>query len=295
MGSGSGAQVQINKLLVTCPSGAPGTWGNNSCSFTRTPYVNFSSDYADATHNTYPTKCSVLSAGYTSNSPWTGAFSVANDGTVGYAAGGAGDWQASTAYAMSNQIDAFIYPSVNNSGKFGYQASASCTSGSTEPDWASSTAGCPAAGNTCTDGTCTWTNIGKIGGQGPGFDLLYFSPTRGCRRLNTITGYIFNGNNENTNYPGTGGSVSPAGQMQTDSVPALFNSCLNQFDSCAGNVCKTPSGSYSNYTTTGSPGGMCPSCTQGQIGYCQSVATAGIGQLTDQGTLHDGGIKVNSR
>ena len=295
MGSGTGAQVQINKLLVTCPSGAPGTWGSNSCSFTRTPYVNFTSDYADPVHSAYPAKCSVLPVGYTSNSPWVGAFSVANDGTIGYTAGGAGDWQANTAYSISNQLDAFIYPSTNNSGKVGYQAAGSCTSGGTEPNWGSSTAGCPAAGNTCSEGSCTWTNIGKIGGQGPGFDVLYFSPTRGCRRLNTMTGNIFNGTNENSSYPGTGGVASPAGPMQTDSVPGLFNSCLNQFDSCTGNACGPPSGSYSNYTTSGSPGSMCPSCTQGQIGYCQSVATAGIGLLTDRGTLHDGGIKSNPR
>jgi hypothetical protein len=137
-----------------------------------------------------------------------GALSVANDGTIGYTAGGAGDWQANTAYSNSNQLDAFIYPSTNNSGKVGYQAAGSCTSGGTEPNWGSSTAGCPAAGNTCSEGSCTWTNIGKIGGQGPGFDVLYFSPTRGCRRLNTMTGNIFNGTNENSSYPGTGGVVS---------------------------------------------------------------------------------------
>ncbi|MFZ3262448.1 MAG: hypothetical protein WA172_00470 [Terriglobales bacterium] len=284
MGSGSGAQVQINKLLVTCPSGAPGTWGSNSCSFARTPYVNFTSNS--------PANCSVLPAGFTSNSPWMGAFSVANDGTVGYVAGGAGDWQASMAYNYTVPVDAFVYPTMNNSSKNAFQATTSGTSGTSEPNWGTA---CNTAGSTCADGTITWTNIGKIGGQGPGFDVLYFSPTRGCRRLNTITGYILNGTNENADYPGTGGSVSAAGQMQTDSVPALFNSCLNQFDSCTGNVCKPPSGSYSNYTTTGSPGNMCSSCTQGQIGYCQSVATAGIGPLTDQGTLHDGGIKVNPR
>ena len=287
MGNGSGALVQVNQLLVSCPSGAPGTWGTNTCSFTRTPYVNFTSDYADPAHSTYPTKCSVVASGFTSNSPWMGAFSVANDGTVGYAAGGAGDRQAETAYGNNNQVDAFIYPLTNNAGKNAYQATTPGTTGTTEPNWGASTAGCPAAGNTCADGTVTWTNIGKIGGQGPGFDLVYYSPSLGCRRFNSLTGYIYNGNH----YTGPAGP----GQMQTDSVPALFNSCLNQFDSCTGNVCKPPSGSYANYTTTGSPGGMCPSCTQGQIGYCQNVAEAGIAPLTDEGTLHDGGIRANSR
>ncbi len=287
MGSGSGALVQVNKLLVACPSGAPGTWGASTCAFTRTPYVNFTSDFADPAHTSYPTKCSVLPSGYTSNSPWTGAFSVANDGTIGYAAGGAGDWQANTAYGISGRLDAFIYPVSNNSGKNAYRATGPGTSGVTEPNWGSSTTGCPGVGNNCTDGTITWTNIGKIGGQGPGFDVLYYSPILGCRRLNTLTGYIYN----SLDYSGTAGS----GQIQTDSVSALFNSCLDQFDSCTGNVCKPPAGSYSNYTTTGSPGSMCPSCTQGQIGYCQSVAEAGTGLLTDQGTLHDGGITVNSR
>ena len=265
MGTGTGADVQVNKLTVTCPSGAPHTWGSATCTFARAVYVNFTSG-----------STAVLPSGYTSNSPWTGAFAMANDGTVGYAAGGAGEWQASTTYNNTTVGDAFIYPSVNNASNYAFQATTPGTSGSTEPNWHSS---CNTVGSTCTDGTTTWTNIGKLGGQGPGFDLLYYSPTLGARRLNTLTGYIFNA----SGYSGS----SVAGYAVSDTVPNNFNSCLDQYDTCAGNVCTPPGGTYAGYASAGTPPGTA-------ISGCQTQAQS-VQPFTDQTTLHDGGIKSNPR
>ena len=338
VGTGTGAQVQINKLLVTCPSGAPGTWSTNPCTFSRTPYINFTS-------NT-PANCSVLSSGYTSNAPWTGAFSVANDGSIGYAAGGAGDWAATTAYNNTAVRDAFIYPTVNNSsitisnaavsgsgpytvtltisrnlaasgyhivvtglkpvayngtftstaigsntvsyslasnpgactdctgslpGSNAFQATSAGTTSSSEVDWMTY---CQAPGDMCpTDGTIPWTNIGKIGGQGPGFDLLFYNPASGCRRYNTMTGYILNG----TGYSGTPSS----GYMQSDSVANNFNGCLDQYDDCSSGTCKPPTGNYAGYTSS-------------QITGCQTAAQS-TQPFTDRAGIHDGGIKANSR
>ena len=255
MGSGTGNQVQVNQLRITCPSGAPHTWGANPCTMDRYVYVNFTSSGT-----------AVLPTSYTSNSPWTGQFAMADDGTVGYAAGGAGDWQASTAYSNTALVDAFIYPSVNNTHHDGFQATVTGTSGLSEPNWDSVCA------TTCTDNTITWTNLGKIGSQGPGFDLLYYSPTLGARRLNTLTGYIFNA----SGYSGS----QTAGYAVSDTVPNNFNSCLNQYDNCAGNVCTPPTGLYSGYTG-------------GQISGCQTTAQS-VQPFTDQTTLHDGGIKDDS-
>jgi len=250
MGTGTGANVQVNKLTVSCT--APSGFASTTCTFTRSPYVNFTSDT--------PTKCSVLPATYSSNAPWTGGFSAANDGSVGYSAGGAGDWSALATYTTP---DSFIYPqaSANNPGKYAYQAtscSGSCVQSGSEPTLFNQT-----VGGTTTDGNITWTNIGKIGGQGPGFDLLYFSPTRGCSRINTRIGKIYRGNGEGAGYPN--GTADPAGVFVTDSVSGLFNICLLQYGT---------SGPY----------------TQAQVNSCQNITS---GHLTDLGTIHDGGMRVN--
>jgi hypothetical protein len=259
MGTGAGANVQVNKLTVSCFERRPGDFATTVCTFDRSPYVNFSSDS--------PTPCSIISPGYTSNSPWTGTFSVANDGSVAYAAGGAGPWSATARYSTP---DSFLYPLDNNVGQNAFQATAcwGLCQQSSEPDW---DAYCPDAGQSCLDGAITWTNIGKIGSQGPGFDLLYFSPTKGCSRINTRLAKIYRGNGQGVGYPF--GTPDPAGAFMTDSASGLFNICLLQYD----------------VNGQAPPGGF----TVAEIAGCQATAAYGSGALTDLGTLHDASIRIN--
>ena len=104
-----------------------------------------------------------------------------------------------------------------NIANFMFQASAGTTSG-TEPNWSSL---CATQGSTCTDGSVTWTNIGKVAGQGPGFDVLHFDPLRGCSRINSRLMKIYRGTNEGVNWPSTG-TADPAGQIVTDDAVICF-------------------------------------------------------------------------
>lgn len=133
---------------------------------------------------------------------WTSTFVSANDGSVAFGMGGGQDWLASWTPTVN---ETFLFPQTNApSGSKGFQATTvSSATGSSEPNWASS---CPSTGNTCTDGGVTWTNIGNIGGQGPGFDVVGYSPSQGSWRLNTRIAKI---------YRGTGNSA-PAGATTTN-------------------------------------------------------------------------------
>jgi hypothetical protein len=301
MGSVTGAaNVQVNKLLVSCT--APSGFASTRCTFKRTPYVNFAADHADPNATgggTIAAPCSVLPnathGGYTSNSPWTGGFVVANDGSVGYSLGGAPNWLAGTSYVTP---DSFIYPTSGNSGKDGFQATQAGTSGATQPLWDNAPntgdticdpntgdGGSPQGVNVpCAAGQVQWTNIDKIGGQGPGFDMVYFNPKRGCSHMNTRSALIYRGTNEGPNRPAAptlAQPTDPSGTFTTDQVAALFNHCLLQF------------GTSGPYSTTGN---VMPGQTNngGQIGYCQTVASSGMGTLTDVGGIHDGGIQMDS-
>lgn len=179
----AGDNVTVNRLVIQ-----PG--GN---SFSRTPYVQFTSDT--------PVACSVLPANYVDGG-WNGVIKVSTDGSFTYATGGAGDWLPSHAYASP---DDFIFPQMNNGGapNKAFQATVSGSSGSSEPNW---NVTCPNAGNTCTDGGVTWTNIGSIKGQGNGFDVLNYRPGKGCSRINTFIGKVYRAT----------GSSEPAGTLTTD-------------------------------------------------------------------------------
>jgi hypothetical protein len=140
---------------------------------------------------------------------WTSEFVTANDGSVAYGMGGGQDWITSWTPTVN---ETFLYPQTNAPvGSKGYQATAvTGPTGGSEPIWSNATTatppGCPNAGETCSDGGVTWTNIGNIGGQGPGFDVVGYSPSQGSWRLNTRIGKI---------YRGTGNSV-PAGPVTTN-------------------------------------------------------------------------------
>jgi hypothetical protein len=66
------------------------------------------------------------------------------------------DWPTSTAVAAG----AFLWPQSNNNGKYVYQTSGACTTGSSKPSpWNQTVGGAQA------DGGCTWTNIGTYRGD----------------------------------------------------------------------------------------------------------------------------------
>jgi hypothetical protein len=91
-------------------------------------------------------------------------------------------------------------------------SSGSATTAGVEPNWASN---CNGLLSTCTDGGVVWTNIGNVGGQGPGFDHLHFDPQRGCTRQNTRLTRQYQGHNQGTSWPNFG-TPDPSGQWMTD-------------------------------------------------------------------------------
>ena len=192
----SSVPTQVNQVTVNSSIASPG-----SGTLSRNIYVDFTSDS--------PVPCSVVESAAPGNpttyaSSWDGDFEVADDGTISYGLTGGYDWAQSWTVTP---VDTFILPTAGNSGKYGFQATAITGSGVTgisEPFW------CQTAGCTVTDGGVTWTNIDKLNGQGPGFDVLIYRPAgtvaAGCTRINTRLGKI---------YRGTGNSA-PAGYMTTN-------------------------------------------------------------------------------
>lgn len=140
----------------------------------------------------------------------------------GATGGGASYWNGNTFVLLTVNNSSFTYTFKTTSGSHptsttgtatwlvrvnsGYQATTAGTTGSAghEPDWTQ----CPVLGTTCTDNTAVWTNIGPIGGQGPGFDIMNYRPGVGCTRCNTRTGRCFKGHG---NYGATVTSVATAG------------------------------------------------------------------------------------
>jgi hypothetical protein len=167
-------------------SGAPSTW-----TVTRAPYVDFTKSIATGG----PVDCSVIPTSYSHS--WSGSWSVANDGSINVGSTGGPDWQASWTPTVT---ETFILPTVGNSAKKGFQATAVTgpTSG-TEPTWSS----CSTA---CTDGGVTWTNVGAVNAQGKGFDVFSYQPGVGCSYVNTLIGKIYRGT----------GNAQPAGYWTTD-------------------------------------------------------------------------------
>jgi len=194
--------VTVYKLTV-CRNGFSDAVCSSTATdtFTRAIWANF----ADSVNGVLPTDY---------NSTWGGTFGVAADGSTTVTSAGGGSYQtinqqpgvAGCPSCAISSTDVFILPVNNNTQNMGYQASTGTISG-TEPNWHSL---CPNVTNTCTDGSVTWTNIGKLTGQGPGFDELHFgSPiantARGYSRLNTRTAKITRGATEYTPVASGGG------------------------------------------------------------------------------------------
>jgi hypothetical protein len=188
--------TQINRLTICRYSTDPGCSGQSPNTLIRTPYIDFTSD----AHGNCNVLMGSLGNGTAYNTTWTGSFQIGNDGSVAYGLGGGIDWAPSWTPTVN---ESFIVPTSANggSGNHGYQATAvTGPTGSTHPTW------CSTAGCTVTDGGVTWSYIGGVGGQGPGFDVVIYRPSQGCTRLNTRIGKIYRGT----------GNFAPAGYMTTN-------------------------------------------------------------------------------
>ena len=192
----SNVSTQVNRLVITSSIAIPGTG-----TLTRTLYADFvngTGSYGGVMNSACPGNPTTYS------NTWTGSFQLADDGTVSYGMTGGYDWPGASQAVVSP--DCFILPKVGNSGKYGFQATTGGTTGTSEPAWSN----CSTVGSTCTDGTVIWTNINKLSGQGPGFDMVIYGPPSsadpGYTRINTRLGKIYRG----------AGNTAPAGLMTTN-------------------------------------------------------------------------------
>jgi hypothetical protein len=184
--------TQVNKLTLCRFSTDPNCTTANTVSsaayvdFTNTDTNVCGSDVTKQFGNT------TNFAGPGSNT-WRSEFLTAADGSVAYGTGGAQDWLTDWTPTVTQS---FILPTVGNSAVHAFQATAvtGATSG-TEPTWSS-------CSPSCTDGGVTWTDVGTIGGQGPGFTIFVYrpgtGPGSGCSMINTRTGYIYRGGTTGT-------------------------------------------------------------------------------------------------
>jgi NADH:ubiquinone oxidoreductase subunit len=192
----SNVSTQVHRLVITSSIATPGKG-----TLTRTLYADFvngTGSYSGVMNSACPGNSTTYS------NTWTGSFQLADDGTVSYGMTGGYDWPGASQAVVSP--DCFILPTVGNSDKYGFQATTGGTTGTSEPAWNN----CSTVGSTCTDGTVIWTNIGKLSGQGPGFDMLIYEPPGsadpGYTRINTRLGKIYRG----------AGNTAPDGLMTTN-------------------------------------------------------------------------------
>lgn len=263
--------------------GLTGGLPNGTDSVTRTLKVDFSSDAGGP--------CHIVPSDYVST--WNGQFAVDDLGRFNIGSGGGGSYQTiiehpnvatgsgSTLVVTGN--DVFIMPVLNQpaGGHWMFQYSGGTTSG-TEPNWAAATTsgGCPAVGNVCVDGTGFWTNIGKVNGQGAGFDVFHFDPADGCTYINTRLARSYRGNNEGPLWPAVG-TPRPSGQQLSDDTTTCYRmngtgcgsgGVVNFTDLVTLHAISTPfNGRYSRMepTDTGPLTSPSYSCTTGSVQWTQ--------------------------
>jgi hypothetical protein len=192
----SNVSTQVNRLVITSSIATLGTG-----TLARTLYADFvngTGSYGGVMNSACPGNPTTYS------NTWTGSFQLADDGTVSYGMTGGYDWPGASQAVTAP--DCFILPKVGNPSKYGFQTTTGGTTGTSEPAWSN----CSTVGSTCTDGTVIWTNIGKLSGQGPGFDMVIYGPPGsadpGYTRINTRLGKIYRG----------AGNAAPAGLMTTN-------------------------------------------------------------------------------
>ncbi len=283
--------TQVNKLTICATTSSLNcSLATKNNSLIRAQYVDFASDN--------PVSCKVIQSAAAGNpttykTAWISSFQVADDGSVSYGMTGGYDWSAvdvNNAAWVPVPIDTFIFPQAYNTGKDGFQATAvTGPVGSTEPNWDS------ACKTSCKDGGVTWTNIGPLAGQGPGFDVLTYRPSQGCTRINTRLGKVYRGD----------GNSAPAGYLTTNDTIACTRAAKG------GPVtypCRLPDlltlheveqgqdGRYVSFSPTGgnaaNPAGQwnsgsltCQVPSDSWLGAWSSSASYGAGQVVSYGGL----------
>src|SRR5208337_1697682 len=183
----------VNQLIVTSTITA------NTGTLVRTLYA----DFVNGTGSYGGVLPPITVGANTSNYKiiWNGEFNASNGGSLGVPLGGGYDWLTLWTPADSVGNTIFIYPVIGNAAGNAFQATTiSGATGASEPTWSTCT-------TTCTDGSVTWTNIGNLsGGQGPGFDIVQYSPALGYSRINTRLAKIYRGS----------GNSAPAGLFTTN-------------------------------------------------------------------------------
>jgi hypothetical protein len=128
----------------------------------------------------YTASGNCLSTGFIVNYA-TGGGSGQTDTDYATGFGGGPDWTANTAWSTTGLIIT-VFPQSNtaNPGNYLYQVTGNGTTGATEPALFNQT-----IGGTTTDGTVTWTNIGKGGQSANGtYYVGVWRNGSGCRLLN---------------------------------------------------------------------------------------------------------------
>lgn len=207
---------------VTVLSGGGGDWSASTAvttdSFIRpqtnsTPATLYSATFNSA-NNTATLYVENYTLGTTAHVAITGAKPSSGNWNGEWAVTGTATYTTCDSPAVACAVITVTVPSgsglgsyTQDSGQLGYanamyQALGSGTTGTTAPNWMEN---CQGQGDVCGDNTVAgggWVNIGNVGGQGPGFDIMHYDPARGCARFNTRTGRV---------YYGTGWPSQPAG------------------------------------------------------------------------------------
>jgi hypothetical protein len=253
----------VNKVVVSSSITAPG-----AATLSRATYADFANGSGG-----YGGVLPFFTVGACTNTyanSWTSNFYVSTDGSVGYGMTGGYDWCAAwtPADAIGNAI--FIQPNLNNVANHGFQATtiSGPTDSATEPNWA-------ACSPTCTDGGVTWTDIGVVQGQGPGFDIVFYGPpgsaAPGYSRVNTRLAKIYRGTGNSapagaittfdpvactraTGAPCTSTSVNLPDEYTLHAAPNLMRSGWMRFGPTGGEALNNP-GNWNSGTLTCQPNG----------------------------------------
>ena len=255
-----------------------------TCKLNRTTYVNFTSNTPVNCSATAPASGSdrvtneILPSDYVVG--WTGNFTTTDDDSIGYTAAGAGGWQPNTVYSYP---DSFV-THTSGTTHCAIWATTGGTSGATDPLAAYTGGTCPTAGTTFNDGpNLVWTSVGasnsstssKLEGQGPGFDVLWYSPTQGCSRLNSRLPKI---------YRGTGNALA-AGHPKN-----------NNYTVCTQTAASWQALISGGYLTAGQDPGWYPGgyTAWSAVNTCTDINTPCSCDIVDKFTLHDGGARQKS-
>jgi len=178
------------------------------------------------------------------------------------------DWQATHAYsANSSSVYGIILPLTANAGNYWFKETVgSCTSNSSHPTWPQ------VVGNTVSDSTCSWTNIGA---NGTSFlNQLHFldssQSSSSVHFINNIVKYC--GGHNCLEIQGDRGAPVISGNTVG---PGCVHNCIDEHG--VGNA-STPIMITNNVSSCGYSLGLCGCQNTGSVGNdtCNSAQTAGF-------------------